>query len=524
MSDVNLPALAEADKSHVQKTPVAMQEINEAYKACKFGLFHVKLLVITFVGFVAGVAVSNTTAYLLPSAECDLKMSLVQKGLLNAMPYLGMLFSTVIAGFLTDTFGRKIFVVFGYGGMFLFLFIAGSSQTFEVLITAKFFEGILFATSFSAVVTLTSEFCYHEIRDRVILCQSSFAGSAQIVIPGMSWAILMQDWKLTIFEGRFELNTWNFYLYLMSLWSLSACLLYTLFIPESPKYLITQKKYDEARDILVHMYRTNTGKPAETYPYINLWKDKAKRLPEVDEEQPKNIRHQIVVGLHNIKPMFRKPLVIYLLLISLNNFLIMALYNILRLWFPQLSTIVEHYNLSSDKDLCVMLDLYTNDLKAASHNASSSDVCIPNLSGAETYINSIIIGCVCLLPYFISGVLINKVGKKNMLITAGLICIIMTLGLRWANSKTVMVSLFATNVAVAQVMMSLNQALIMEYFPTTIRTLAISTIMMTGRIGTLIGNIAFPVLLDKGCVIPFYTMTGMMICVTTIALFLPKKK
>lgn len=55
----------------------------------------------------------------------------------------GMLFSTIIAGFLTDTFGRKFFLVFGFGGMFLFMVIAGSSQTFEVLITAKFFEGVL---------------------------------------------------------------------------------------------------------------------------------------------------------------------------------------------------------------------------------------------------------------------------------------------------------------------------------------------------------------------------------------------
>lgn len=36
--------------------------------------------------------------------------------------------------------------------------------------------------------------------------------------------------------------------------------------------------------------------------------------------------------------------------------------------------------------------------------------------------------------------------------------------------------------------------------------------MVTGRIGTLAGNIAFPILLDMGCAIPFFSMAGTMIC------------
>lgn len=66
-----------------------------------------------------------------------------------------------------------------------------------------------------------------------------------------------------------ELNTWNFYLYIMSLWSLFACMFYSM-LPESPKYLVTRLKYDEAREILIEIYTQNTGKPAETYPVGKL--------------------------------------------------------------------------------------------------------------------------------------------------------------------------------------------------------------------------------------------------------------
>lgn len=66
-----------------------MKEIDAALIACTFGRFHIKLLSTAFVGFLAGILASSTTAYLLPSAECDLEMNLLQKGLLNAMPYVG---------------------------------------------------------------------------------------------------------------------------------------------------------------------------------------------------------------------------------------------------------------------------------------------------------------------------------------------------------------------------------------------------------------------------------------------------
>ncbi|KAH9635885.1 hypothetical protein HF086_002445 [Spodoptera exigua] len=333
-----------------------MKEIDAALVACTFGRFHIKLLSTAFVGFMAGILASSTTAYLLPSAECDLKMDLLQKGLLNAMPYVGMLISSVVAGFLTDAFGRKIFLGVGFIGLFIFQLIGGSSQTFEILATAKFFEGLLYATAFSACVSLTAEFSYSSIRDRMLLCQSSFIAVSHVIIAAMSWAILTNDWKYSFFDGKFVLNTWNFYLYLMSLWALAAFVMYVFWLPESPKFLVTQKKYDQAREILIRVYVENTGKPADTYP---------------------------------------------------------------------------------------------------------------TKSGHETYINSIILGCVCIIPYVITALLVNRVGKKPLLIGASMISVASSLSLRWASNKVALVSFFSISVAIAQSMISLNQAMTVEMFPTT---------------------------------------------------------
>ncbi|XP_028161923.1 putative transporter SVOPL [Ostrinia furnacalis] len=524
MSEVNLQALADTDNDRIEaKAPTPMQEVNDALKKCGFGLFHIQILLSSFCALVSGILTSNTTSYLLPSAECDLKMNLVEKGLLNAIPYIGMLFSTLLAGFLTDTFGRKVFIYTGLGGSCFFMIVAGTSQSYEVLITSKFLEGILFATSFSAMITLTSEFCHNGIRDRVVICQSSFQSMAQVLLAVMSWGILTNNWRYTLFDGKLVLNTWNFYLYLMSLWSFTACILY-IFVPESPKYMVTQGKYAETREILTKIYRMNNRKAEDQSPFKDLFKTEQK-LEKVQENKNNGFAHHIVVGLHNVKPMFQKPLLFYLILICSMNFCIMNLYNVVRLWFPQVSTIVEHNSFITEngdtQNLCQMLDTYTHNLVETRNETA---VCIPKTSGAETYINSIILGSVSIIPYFLSGMLVTKVGKKPLIIIGSCLTVGITLGMRWATSKALVVSLFAADCALSQSMMSFNQAFIMEFFPTTTRTLAISMIMMMGRIGTLVGNIGFPVLLKMGCVIPFYSLAGVMICVIFMAIFLPTKK
>lgn len=64
------------------------------------------------------------------------------------------------------------------------------------------------------------------------------------------------------------LNTWNFYLLVISLFSFMACILYS-FQPESPKYLVTQNRLDEARETLIKVYLTNSGKLVETFEVRN---------------------------------------------------------------------------------------------------------------------------------------------------------------------------------------------------------------------------------------------------------------
>ncbi|VVC98525.1 unnamed protein product [Leptidea sinapis] len=491
MSGVNLPAMAECVTApDDKKQTIAMEEVNAALKECGFGLFHIRLLISAFVALVNGVIISIANPYVLPVAECDLNMNLVEKGILNASPFVGMVASSIIAGFLTDAFGRKRFILIGYEGLFVFMFISGLSQNYIILATAKFFEGLFFATAFSPTLTLTSEFCHHGIRDIVMLLQASFMPLGQVIVALKSWLILSHDWKISFFDGYFVLHTWNIYYLALSLWPLLVCILYA-FIPESPKFHVTLSEYDKAREILTKIYKENTRKPANTFKYVDLWCNR--KSEEAINEKPQgysSITEQICAGFQNIKPIFQKPLLWSLILICTLNFFTLKLYNIIIMWFPQLSAIVENYSRIGSNDLCVMLDAYTRDSNSRAINANNG-TCVPVRSGTESYINNVILGTVCFLALVISGMVVNKVGKRNLFIAYGIVTTALTLALRWANSKASIVTLFSLDGAITQAMASLTQAMVVEVFPTSIKSLAMSIVMTCGRVGsvTLLGFI-----------------------------------
>jgi VNT family MFS transporter (synaptic vesicle glycoprotein 2) len=54
-------------------------------------------------------------------------------------------------------------------------------------------------------------------------------------------------------------------------------------------------------------------------------------------------------------------------------------------------------------------------------------------------------------------------------------------------------------------------AVVVDLFPTTLRTMTVSLTMMTGRSGAMMGNLIFPTLLQLGCAPPFFTVGAVII-------------
>lgn len=78
-----------------------------------------------------------------PRAQCDLKLSLTDKGALNAVTYVGMILSAIFWGFLSDVTGRIKILIFGHFGTLFFDIFSALSQNFWALAFGKFCGGFM---------------------------------------------------------------------------------------------------------------------------------------------------------------------------------------------------------------------------------------------------------------------------------------------------------------------------------------------------------------------------------------------
>lgn len=69
-----------------------MADIEDALTFTKFGKFNVLLMAFSVPAAVASIYDTTTMSYVLTSAECDLRLNYLQKGLLNATVHLGCFF------------------------------------------------------------------------------------------------------------------------------------------------------------------------------------------------------------------------------------------------------------------------------------------------------------------------------------------------------------------------------------------------------------------------------------------------
>lgn len=60
-------------------------------------------------------------------------------------------------------------------------------------------------------------------------------------------------------------HSWNLYLLICAVPSITGTIIF-IFLPESPKFLMTIGRNEEALEVFRRVYKINSGKPASSYP------------------------------------------------------------------------------------------------------------------------------------------------------------------------------------------------------------------------------------------------------------------
>ncbi|XP_016989975.1 synaptic vesicle glycoprotein 2B isoform X2 [Drosophila rhopaloa] len=380
-------------------------DFETAIAECGFGLFNVFILCSAAPCLTAMVFSASALSYVMPSAECDLDLSIVDKGMLHAVTYAGMIISAVPWGFIADTIGRRPVLISGGWLDGIFVLCASFSQNTAQLMAFKFFDGFIICGPFAVVVSYLAEFHGKKHRPYIMLFVGLCVSAGSMIIPLLAYVLL----PVPIFfkVATLEFRTWQIFLAVSSVPSLLTGLLH-IFLPESPKFLMAQGNYKKALESLQRIYQLNKRKSKDSYPVKRLIDPTPERSADLDgtgrsltlKERFERAKNKFLGGVSQLKPMFSRPYLAISLLVYCLHFCQIMCVNSVRLWLPQIFATMNAMESmgANDTSMCAVLD--HNAMARFMDEDSKRVECALN-HDPDSYLDNIIVSGIGLVGFII---------------------------------------------------------------------------------------------------------------------------
>ncbi|MEA2661404.1 MAG: hypothetical protein QOH08_976, partial [Chloroflexota bacterium] len=185
-----------------------------------------------------------------------LGLSDVQVGSLGSLYIAGAVVGAIVFGWLTDRLGRKKLFMFTLAWYTVFTVLCGLAPNYPILAILRFFTGMGIGGEYSAINSAIDELIPARVRGRVDLSINSSWWLGTMI--GSALSLLLLDpqifpaslgWRLAFFLGAF--------IALAVIWVRRA-------VPESPRWLMTHGRVDEAERLVAQIergVRQETGAP-----------------------------------------------------------------------------------------------------------------------------------------------------------------------------------------------------------------------------------------------------------------------
>ncbi|EDW42707.1 synaptic vesicle glycoprotein 2A isoform X4 [Drosophila sechellia] len=488
-------------------------DFETAIAECGFGLFNVFILCSAVPCLTAMVFSASALSYVMPSAECDLDLSIVDKGMLHAVTYAGMIISAVPWGFIADTIGRRPVLISGGWLDGFFVLCASLSQNTAQLMAFKFFDGLIICGPFAVVVSYLAEFHGKKHRPYIMLFVGLCVSIGSMILPLLSYVLLPVPILFTVSSMKFR--TWQVFLAVSSAPSLLSGFLH-IFLPESPKFLMSQGNYKKALDSLQRIYKLNKRKSKESYPIKHLTDPTPDRSDDIDgtgrpstlQERFSRAKSKFIDGFKQLKPMFSSPYLAISLQVYCLHFCQIMCVNSVRLWLPQIFATMNAMDTlgANDTSMCAVLE----------HNANAK-----SMDEEEKRVECALVGRRSLVMGF-QDLSWNWSGRFSDHFSLNEIPSGLESHTDLYFVKTSLVTMMVS--AVYLTMMGICATTIIGMsvviFPTLMRTMVLLLIMTFGRLGSVSGNMLLPVFMQLSCLAPFLWLCSLMSIAFLFSLFL----
>ncbi|KAL0881307.1 hypothetical protein ABMA27_001190 [Loxostege sticticalis] len=441
------------------------------------------------------------------AATCDLGMDLQQIGVLSSMPFAGIIVMSYPWGYLSDTRGRKLVLMWAMGGSFVSAVLSSFAPNWQTLAALRFIGSALSSAAESATYALLGECCTARVRARYMLLMTS----ALMLTPTIYYILGYLITKLNFSTPLLFIvyRPWRLLTLVMALpLGLGALCLH--FYAESPKFLANVGRTKEAVDVLRDMYEKNGG--LGEYPVKQIYLEDGNK-EEVGVFSFKSLWTQIA-------PLFQAPLLWRTLLLYYLTFVIYIANNSFAIILPTIFNVFFTSYASSDAG-AGFCDLFA---AGNSGNATNEDVPITSECVNTINDNTIWAGCAHGFSFFVLNALISQcAGKRKvmsiviMLVAAAAAVTIDNTG--EALSGLVLFYVFLTTAMVFGVVSSY----FVDLYPTSYRGMVACVGMMVARLSAFAGTNVVSRAMTDHCSSALYGAAGLLISGAVALALLPTR-
>ncbi|KAM3956168.1 synaptic vesicle 2-related protein [Aphomia sociella] len=442
------------------------------------------------------------------AATCDLGMGLEEIGVLSSMPFAGIIVMSYPWGYLSDTRGRKLVLMWAMCGSFVSSALSSFAPNWQMLAALRFISSALSSAAESATYALLGECCTARVRARYMLLMTS----ALMLTPTLYyvWGYLIMKLDFSIPFLGIVYRPWRLLTQIMALpLGLGAFMLH--FYSESPKFLANVGRNEECVAALKTMYIKNGGVEKE-FP--------VKEIYLVDGTTEEVGKFSLRSLWTQIAPLFKPPLLGRTLLLYYLTFVIYIANNSFAIILPTIFNVffTSYATSAADASFC--------DLFALSNTTTSVDDTVTQVETlvCTNTINdfTILAGCVHGLSFFVLNALISQCAnkRKTMTIAIMVIAAAAAVGVNNLHQPIAGLVLFYIYLTTAMVF-GIVSSYFVDLFPTSYRGMVACLGMMVARLSAFFGtNIVSRAMTDH-CDITMYGAAALVISGAVASSFLP---
>lgn len=307
-------------------------------------------------------------------------------------------------------------------------------------------------------------------RGSMLSFMAAFWTLGNLFVAGLAWLVIPHH--IGIFTETFSYNSWRIFLLICSVPSfVVASLLFLL--PESPKFLVSKNRKEEAMEIFRTIYSINTGNDKEQYPVKHLIVEEGVSKETQATEPPLIEKCKMVFRdvISNSKQLFVTPILRFTLISITINFTFHIGYYGLMMWFPELFNRFDKYFKDNPTETSASVCVVTE--YATSHGGQEvTNVCDSNIP-ESVFIESLITVAAALPSNVLAVLTMDLLGRKFYLLFstfASGVCAACMYFVSTSNHNLIASAVFSSIITCGNAALD---CLITEIFPTNLRSVTV---------------------------------------------------